>query len=74
MKKFSLLAKCPGLVPALCVLLLVIPGLRASAGDGYDVLRNAKISEIVADFEMTSRYIGAEELDDRVMAAMGSNK
>lgn len=57
---------------AVTLQLTLLAVVVASADTGYAASRKAMISEIKADVEMTSRYIGAKELDSRVMWAMGS--
>ncbi len=42
------------------------------AADDHTAARQAMVSEIEADVELTSSYIGADELDQRVMKAMGT--
>lgn len=57
---------------AATVVLVAVTLLQALADDEYAASRRALIGEIEADVEMTSRYIGADELESRVMSAMGT--
>lgn len=72
MKKFTCHPEYSGRVIAIFLLFFLVPALQASAQDRYAGLRRAMISEIEADVAMTSRHIGTDKLDRRVMAAMGS--
>ena len=72
MEKFTFRSRSFRRFFAVILLFLALPGLHASAQDEYADSRRAMIGEIVADVAMTSRYIGSDELDGRVMAAMES--
>jgi len=56
----------------LLLLFVLIPVPLAVAADDYTAARRAMVGEIEADVELTSSYIGADELDKRVMKAMGT--
>ena len=55
---------------ALFLLVVLMPVPQVLAGNDYAAARKAMISEIEADVGLTSSYIGADELDPRVMNAM----
>jgi protein-L-isoaspartate(D-aspartate) O-methyltransferase len=63
----------PAAFSSACVLAIVIaPASESLAQGAHAESRAFMIREIAADVVMTSRYIGAEELDRRVMEAMES--
>jgi protein-L-isoaspartate(D-aspartate) O-methyltransferase len=57
-------------ISALLLLVVLMPVPQALAEKDYTAARKAMVSEIEADVGLTSSYIGADELDPRVMMAM----